>query len=97
MNIGIFTSSRSDYGILKNIIKLFNNSKDFKLKLFVAGSHLSNIFGSTISEIKKDNINNIIKCPNIIVKKGEIDISESYLNLSKVFLKNIKKKKIQLT
>ena len=53
-NIGIFTSSRADFGILRNIAVKLENTKNYKLKIFVAGSHLSKYFGSTINEIKKE-------------------------------------------
>ncbi len=52
--IQIVTGSRAEYGILRNLIKKINLSKHFILKLVVTGSHLSEGFGNTISEIKAD-------------------------------------------
>ena len=53
----VFTGSRADYGILKNlIIKL---KKDFKLEICAGGSHFSSKFGHTYKEIIKDR--NLIK------------------------------------
>ena len=53
----VFTGSRADYGILKNlIIKL---KKDFKLEICAGGSHFSSKFGHTYKEILKDR--NLIK------------------------------------
>lgn len=91
--IGVFTSSRSDYGILSKLIKELKKSKQFRLKLFVAGSHLSNFFGYTVKEIKKDFKPNIINCPNIAFTKNEIDVTKSLIKLSNIFFKNLQKKK----
>ena len=55
--IVILTTSRADYGLLYNLIKLFQkNTKKYDLKLIVSGSHLSKKHGFTINEIKKDNL-----------------------------------------
>lgn len=48
--IGIFTTSRADYGLIEPLIKLCHENK--KLKLFVAGSHCSPEFGLTIKDIR---------------------------------------------
>ena len=61
------SSSRADYGLLRDVIKETQkiNSGTY---LLVTGSHLSKEFGKTISEIKKDKIRNIIK-KKILKKK----------------------------
>ena len=56
MNILIFTSSRAEYGILSNLIKQLDNLKSVNLKLIVSGSHLSQKYGYTISEIIRDKV-----------------------------------------
>jgi UDP-hydrolysing UDP-N-acetyl-D-glucosamine 2-epimerase len=52
--ITITTGSRSEYGLLRPVIKKIQNNKNFKLYLLVTGTHLSKKYGNTISEIKKD-------------------------------------------
>jgi len=52
----IFTTNRSDYGLLKKFIYLCKNSKHLKPTLVVSGSHLEKKFGYTLSEIKEDNL-----------------------------------------
>jgi GDP/UDP-N,N'-diacetylbacillosamine 2-epimerase (hydrolysing) len=52
----IFTTNRSDYGLLKKFIYLCKNSKYLKPTLVVSGSHLEKKFGYTLSEIKEDNL-----------------------------------------
>jgi GDP/UDP-N,N'-diacetylbacillosamine 2-epimerase (hydrolysing) len=56
MNIGIFTASRSEYGLLKILIQKLNFNKKIKIDLIVSGSHLSKKYGYSIDEIKKDKI-----------------------------------------
>ena len=53
-NICVITCNRSDYGLLRFVIQEIDSSSSLKLKLLVSGSHLSEDFGSTISEIKAD-------------------------------------------
>ena len=50
----IISSSRADYGILNPLIK--NLKKSCNLKTIITGSHLSNFYGNTSEEIKKDHI-----------------------------------------
>lgn len=53
--ICVITSSRSEYGLLKELIKEIKNSKSFRLQLIVTGSHLSSEYGKTITGIIQDN------------------------------------------
>jgi GDP/UDP-N,N'-diacetylbacillosamine 2-epimerase (hydrolysing) len=53
--ICVITGSRSEYGLLKNIISKIHKSKKLQLQLIVTGSHLSKEFGYTVDYIKKDN------------------------------------------
>ena len=52
--ISVTTGSRSEYGILRPVLKSIAASKKLDLFLIVAGMHLSKKYGSTINEIKKD-------------------------------------------
>ena len=60
-NIVVATFSRSEFGLLQNLIKLISNDKDCKLNLFVGGSHLSKKRGYTVKEIKQTGIKNFSK------------------------------------
>ena len=51
--IFLVTSNRSEYGIMRNLIKDFKKSKKLRLYLIATGSHLNNFFGYTIKEIIK--------------------------------------------
>ena len=50
----VFTSSRAEYGIMKNLLN--DMQKIFDTKLIVSGTHLSKKFGKTLKEINNDKI-----------------------------------------
>ena len=56
IKICVVSSSRADYGILKNLMLEFVSSNNFELQLIVTGSHLSYQHGYTIKEILSDGI-----------------------------------------
>lgn len=62
-NIALVTGARSEYGILKPLIKEILNSSKLNLQLIVTGMHLLKKFGYTINDIKKDgfSIASIVK------------------------------------
>ena len=66
------TSSRADYGLLREVI-LETQKLNKETYLLVTGSHLSYEFGNTIKEIKKDNIKKflveIYLIKNLVMKK----------------------------
>ena len=74
------TSSRADYGLLRNLI-LKTQKLNPETYLMITGSHLSKEFGETISEIKKDKIKKIIKKKILDTKFKENNISQ-YLERS---------------
>ena len=89
--ICVVTSSRSEYGILKNLILLIKRSKSFQLEIIVTGAHLSKSFGNTIDEIIDDRI--IVKHKiNIDLNKKKRDNSESIINQSSILVKGVYKK-----
>ncbi len=69
------SSSRADYGLLRDVI-LQTQKINKQTYLLVTGSHLSNSFGNTFSEIKKDKINNIIKKKLLNNKFNDQNISQ---------------------
>lgn len=52
--IAVTTGSRSEYGILRPVLRAISSRKKLDLFLIVAGMHLSKKHGMTINEIKKD-------------------------------------------
>jgi len=55
-NFLFITGSRSEYGLLSGLIRMCKKNRSIKTYLMVTGSHFSKKFGSTVDEIKKDNI-----------------------------------------
>ena len=93
--IAVFSGSRSEYGLLKYLLKEIQSSKYMSLNLIVSGSHLVKNYGKSIEEIKKDKI----KISKIIKFKFEKNMSEPknmsenmsalISNLSKYLKKNL--------
>lgn len=54
--IGVVTTTRADYGILKPLIKKLVKVLEFETCLLVTGTHLERAFGETIQEIKADKL-----------------------------------------
>ena len=79
----IVTAARSEFGILKNIIVGLSKNKKFVTKLVVTGSHLISKYGSTINEIKKLDIKNILKIKIQMDKTSSKSSSNIAFNLIK--------------
>ena len=56
MKVCIITSTRADFGLLKNLIIGLKRNEKFKTKIIASGSHLSKNFGYTYREIEKSGI-----------------------------------------
>lgn len=54
--ICIVTSTRAEYGLLKNLIRRFMADQTFDVKLVVTGTHLCQEYGFTYREIEEDKI-----------------------------------------
>ena len=52
--ICVVTGTRAEYGLLRHLMKLIQESNEFDLQLIVTGSHLSIIHGETYKEIIAD-------------------------------------------
>ena len=56
MNLLISTVSRSDFGILSNLVKNLKNKKKYKIKIIATGEHYSVKMGNTYQEISNQKI-----------------------------------------
>ena len=54
-----FSFNRSELGLMKNLLKDFDNDKRFELKTIIGGSHLNKNFGNTRLEIKNLKISDV--------------------------------------
>ena len=68
----IITSSRAEYGALKNLISRFEEDQEVELQLLVTGTHLSPEFGLTYKEIEMDGFR--------IAEKNEMLLSSDTAN-----------------
>lgn len=55
-NICVLTSTRAEYGLLKNLIKKLLKINEYDIQVIVTGMHLSPEFGFTYKEIEEDSI-----------------------------------------
>lgn len=71
----VITGSRAEYGLLQGLIKRFDDSNSFDLKIIVSGMHLLDQFGGTAKEIKKDGYKISHKVYMDLKSDSEKDIS----------------------
>jgi UDP-N-acetylglucosamine 2-epimerase (hydrolysing) len=57
--IVFLTGTRADFGKLKSLIAITQQSKEYEVHLFVTGMHMNSLYGSTIDEIRKGGFDNI--------------------------------------
>jgi len=85
MKIFLVTSSRADFGLLKNLIFELNKSSNFDLKIIATGSHFSKKHGFSFDEIKNEKIRIYKK----ILITNNTKSSRSLLNDMSVLSKSI--------
>lgn len=90
-----FSSSRSDFGLLSNIIlKVQKRLKN--TSLIVSGSHLSKNFGYTIDEILKGNTKNIVKVPILSKTSDDLSVAKTFSKAVDSVAKHLQKIKPSL-
>ena len=52
--IAVLTTTRADYGLLRELIRLLHSDSAITLQLIVSGTHLMPVFGMTVQEIEGD-------------------------------------------
>jgi UDP-N-acetylglucosamine 2-epimerase (hydrolysing) len=62
--IVFLTGTRADFGKLKSLMTISQNSEDFEVHLFVTGMHMNSLYGYTVDEIFKAGFKNIYKYIN---------------------------------
>ena len=80
MKIFLVTSTRADFGLLKNLIFEFKKNSYFDLKIIATGTHFSKKHGYSFNEIKKQKVkiykkilnSNNISSPILILKDMSI-------------------------
>lgn len=89
--VAVVTGTRADYGLLKNTLKKINSSANLKLQLIATGTHLSEEFGYTVTEIEKDGFEIEEKIPILMKGTSKDCISKEMgllmIQLSQTFVK----------
>ena len=62
--IVFLTGTRADFGKLKSLISISQNSSNFEVHLFVTGMHMNSLYGFTVTEIVNSGFENIYKYIN---------------------------------
>ena len=57
--IVFLTGTRADFGKLKSLISITQNSENYDVHIFVTGMHMNSLYGSTVDEIQKCGFKNI--------------------------------------
>ena len=63
IRIAFVTGARSEYGVMKGLIRELSGDASFEISIIATGMHYLNKFGNTIEEIRKDNLAQIIDAP----------------------------------
>jgi len=91
IRIGVFSTSRAEFGILNPLLQEFKKNKKFKLNFFAGGTHFLKYFGNTHKEIEKQKIKIDDKFGFKFYKDDLLSVSKnlslSTLKLGKIFSK----------
>lgn len=85
MKIFLVTSTRADFGILKNLILEFKKNSNFDLKIIATGAHFSKKHGFSYREIKNEKI----KIYKKILITNNVNSAKNILNDISIITKNI--------
>lgn len=72
--ICVVSGSRAEYGLLKNVIRLFLEESGFDLRFVVTGTHLCEEFGYTLREIIADGFIVDEKIPCVVQRDDEVGV-----------------------
>ena len=85
IKIAVLTTTRAEYGLMKQLIFGLRDDDDFDLNLLVTGTHLSHKYGYTVKEIEKDNVPISCKIDILLEINGKIDVSKTMAKAIEVF------------
>ena len=93
IKIDIVTTTRAEYGLMRPLIKRMSGDAEIDVKLLVTGTHLSEKYGYTYSEIQKDNFCATVQIPILGNSLGAEFVSETMANAIVAFTKYLSKNK----
>ena len=75
--ICVVTSTRADYGLLRNVMQKIRDTTSLKLQIIVTGMHLSSEFGLTYQEIEQDKFKIDCKVEALLSSDSAIGVTKS--------------------
>ena len=87
------TSSRSEYYLIKPLLKIIEKKDNFNLKIVVCGGHNDRSYGNTINAIIEDKFKFIKKIKNYSKRADLGTIEKSFLKLSKELINIFREEK----
>ena len=75
--ICVVTGSRAEYGLLRWIMQEISESRELDLQVIVTGTHLSQEYGMTIDEIKKDGFTPNYEIDILLSSNTEVAVAKS--------------------
>lgn len=85
LKLAVATTSRADYGIIKNLVQNFEQDDFFQTRLVALGMHASKKYGESHNEIKKDGLEYELLPDSLIHGNDECGISQNLAETIKVF------------
>lgn len=88
--VAVYTSTRADYGLLRPLISRLSKKSQIDLRLFVTGTHLSEKYGFTVSEIEKDHKNLIYyRAQHLIDEDPQLKTLSIMTDAMRVYAENL--------
>lgn len=84
MKIGVITTTRAEYGVMKYLLDALVNDADTDVMLIVSGTHLLPEYGNTVDQIIEDGYDYIAVPVDICTEKPS-DITKTMANYSLAF------------
>ncbi len=76
-NICFVTGTRAEYGLLKPLMELVRDDKDYNLQIIVTGMHLVKEFGMTVNQIIEDGFTDFIEVEMLLNSDTSVGLLKS--------------------
>lgn len=80
IRIAIVTTTRAEYGLMRQLLFAMQRDSDIDLNLIVSGTHLSPTFGMTVNEILEDGIVIKDKIDILSEQEGKVNVAKTFSN-----------------
>ena len=94
--VAVVTATRAEYGILKSLIMRLHQDEEIELQLLVTGTHLSEKYGNTKTEILNDNVPIFESIPILENGNTAFDVSCTMANAIHKFADYFRREQPQL-